>query len=241
MANMIFTKKSLNDFIKSNPSLQLQANFEFRWPVVFDKNSFLIDTLEVPEIDSTQGYRYLDGYQIPVLGTPRFTNTIRVSFWAEEPFLKKYFELFNELVKHETLGKEKSEAYIIPVSTEKIHSLEVDEFDKKALCLYDTKLKQITVDEHSSSSQALVHINLTIVFGAFDIVDRKLNNSNSRLENLASNEWDYAEKMYADTLYSVFSGNWDQAQKSYSEAVNATKRANTYENRLQQRYLKNKQ
>ena len=222
---MTFTKKSLYDFIQSNPSLQLQANFEFRWPILFNDNSFLIDTLEVPEIDSTQGYRYLDGYQIPVLGTPRFTNVIRISFWAKEPFFEKYIELFNELTTQQTLSQEKSEAYIIPVSTEKVHSLETNEFENKVICLYDTKLKQITVDEHSSSSQALMHVNITIAFGAFMVTDKKLNNSKARLGNLASSEWDYAQKSFADSYGSFFSGDWDRVQKSYSEAASAIGRA----------------
>ena len=206
MKNLLdFSIKGFHDFLKSGSSLQLQSNFEFRWPLLFDKNSFLIDTLEVPEIDSTQGYMYLDGYQIPVLSTPRFTNTIRVSFWAEEPFLETYKPLFNELTTQEKFNGlyiknqtdfNKNKAYIIPISTEEINPSNKNsvEYQDKAICLYDTRLKQITVDEHSASSQALMHINLTITFAIFNIVDITLQNKiKARITN-GETEHDRSEK-----------------------------------------------
>lgn len=228
MANMTFSKKSLYDFIKSNPSLQLQANFEFRWPLVFNENSFLIDTLEIPEVDSTQGYMYLDGYQIPVLGTPRFTNAIRLSFWAEEPFFKKYELLFNELKSQKTLNaiNQDSSAYLIPVSTEETHSIANN--DKKSLRLYDTKLKQISVDEHNASSQALVHINLTIAFGAFDVFEQKISNSNSRDSYLASSEWDYAQSEIVNALNSALNFEFTDARRSLSDAQATISRAGIF-------------
>lgn len=198
MANMTFSNKSLYDFIKSNPSLQLQANFEFRWPLVFKDNSFLVDTLEIPEIDSTQGYMYLDGYQLPVLGTPRFTNTIRLSFWAEEPFMNKYGILFTELLDQQMDGED---SYIIPRSTPATKSL-ANLKNVQTLHLYDTRLKQITTDEHSASSQALVHVNLTLVFAAYDITmtnaDIRMNTSS--LNDYSASAWDLLNKFGADSL-----------------------------------------
>ena len=195
---MTFSNKSLYDFIQSNPSLQLQANFEFRWPLVFKDNSFLVDTLEVPEIDSTQGYMYLDGYQLPVLGTPRFTNTLRVSMWAEEPFMNKYGILFTELLNQQMDGED---SYIIPRSTPATKSL-ANLKNVHTLHLYDTRLKQITTDEHSASSQALVHVNLTLVFAAYDITmanaDIRMNTSS--LNDYSASAWDLLNKFGADSL-----------------------------------------
>lgn len=188
---MTFSNKSLYDFIQSNPSLQLQANFEFRWPLIFNENSFLVDTLEIPEVDSTQGYMYLDGYQLPVLGTPRFTNTIRLSFWAEEPFISKYILLFNELIGQTLEG---SEAYIIPRSTP-ASRFDANSYPMMTLHLYDVKLKQIQTDEHSAASQALVHTNLTLVFGAYDITEAgSTNRVNSNEYMLKSSIWDVIQQ-----------------------------------------------
>ena len=195
---MTFSNKSLYDFINSNPSLQLQANFEFRWPIIFNDNSFLIDTLEIPEIDSTQGYMYLDGYQLPILGTPRFTNSIRLSFWAQEPFLGKYGILFNELIEQKLDKQRRSDAFIIPRNTPESKAF-VNSNNVLTLHLYDVKLKQITSDEHSSSSEALVHINLTLVFGAYDITmannDIKMNTN--YLSVYSSTAWDLFQKKCA--------------------------------------------
>lgn len=201
MANLSFTKKGLYDFLQSNPSLQLQANFEFRWPLVFNDDSFLIDTLEVPEVDSTQGYMYLDGYQLPVLGTPRFTNAIRISFWVKEPFIETYEPLFNELFGQELEG---SEAFIIPCSTDKYMKKESGKL--KTLHLYDVKLKQMTTDEHSAASQALVHINLTLAFGAFNITEENSNLENGIRNDGLDESHDIEEKNAAD-LASTLIGN----------------------------------
>ena len=216
---MNFSSKSFFDFIKSNPSLQLQANFEFRWPLAFEENSYLIDTLEIPEIDSTQGYMYLDGYQIPVLGTPRFTNTIRVSFWAKEPFLNNgdsgYEIFFKELIKQRISQQQgKSEAYIIPCSTpphtDRMRAIKTFHF-------YDVKLKQITVDEHSASSQALVHINLTLTFGAFDITFENKTVQNGMASNDIDDTEDRKEKNSADSVIVAMVNNASWAKPNMAQ------------------------
>ena len=197
---MTFNNTTLYDFINSNPSLQLQSNFEFRWPLVFNEDSFLVDTLEIPEIDSTQGYMYLDGYQLPVLSTPRFTNTIRLSFWAPEPFMNRYGVLFDELLAQRMDGKD---AYIIPRSTPTSKVL-ANVRNVYTLHLYDTRLKQLTTDEHSSASEALVHINMTLVFGAYDITiaNSTIRMNTANLNDYSTTSWDLLEKFGSESLAS---------------------------------------
>lgn len=212
---MNFSSKSFFDFIKSNPSLQLQANFEFRWPILFEENSFLIDTLEIPEIDSTQGYIYLDGYQLPVLGTPRFTNTIRVSFWAKEEFFNHYEILFKELLEQKLeQSSQSSDAFILPCkSTDEFlgyRSILPDSFinwaqgasQTKVLRLYNARLKQITSDEHNSSSQTLMHINLTLVFDFFKLEDNNFNRIASSTNGSIDETPDRIEQSNAESLAS---------------------------------------
>ena len=74
---MIYNQNSLYQFLKADKSYQNQASFEFRYPTLFDKESFLIDQVDFPHLEKTVGYTWLDGFQIPVHSIAKFGNEIR--------------------------------------------------------------------------------------------------------------------------------------------------------------------
>lgn len=85
---MNFSSNSLYNFITSSTyTFQSQAEFEFRYPVLFNENSFKIDQLSFPTIDTHVGNVYINGYEIPVHSMPKFEHEINFTMYVEEEFL----------------------------------------------------------------------------------------------------------------------------------------------------------
>lgn len=86
---MGFGRKNVYDFLLSRTTFQLQSNFEFRYPKLFDDNSFLIDQINMPQLSTKVGMVYLDGLQIPVHSAPEFgDNELTFTMYVPEKFLE---------------------------------------------------------------------------------------------------------------------------------------------------------
>lgn len=102
MSGIQFNDRKLYDFLNdSRKPYQSQAMFEFRYPKLFDDNSFLIEQVNFPKIDTNTGYVYIDGYEIEIHSTPKFDKEVSFSMYVEEGFLEsndgKYKYIFDNI------------------------------------------------------------------------------------------------------------------------------------------------
>ena len=172
--------KFLSD-VHSHGVLQNQAMYEFRYPILFENDSFLIEQVNFPKLDTNVGYIYLDGYRIPVHSAGQFDNEISFTMYAEESnFLPegKYFKVFDSIldINHKLvpfdISKSIDSAYtakIIPLST-KYNAGERNSMDSKSvIVLYNALIKSITLSGgFSSNSQALAKFDVTVTYAFFD-------------------------------------------------------------------------
>lgn len=184
------SKKTLYQFLRNEISYQNQALFEFRYPVLFDEDSFMIDQLNFPKLDTNMGYIYLDGYRIPVHSTGLFDNEISFSLYVNENDLHyngKYFKIFNSILdkNHELPYNEFTQntntitpiiAYITPLST----SINMESSDLKSdtnnrtILLYNALIKSIGLQGgFSSNSTALAKFDVTMTYSFFSHNDRR--------------------------------------------------------------------
>lgn len=178
---------NLYTFLKNSKfNYQKQAEFEFRYPVLFHDNSFKIEQLSFPIIDTNIGYAYINGYQIPVHSTPKFDNEISFTMYVEENFLlgeyKAIFDTiidethditlssFNKNIQRRIYGNNALlEAYIfptIPDNKEKINS---------GLVLENALFKSISMaGGFSANSIALSKFDIKMTYSRFYIVRKPI-------------------------------------------------------------------
>lgn len=190
--NMI---QNLTTFLKDRDRhgvLQLQAMFEFRYPVLFGNDSFLIEQINFPKVDTNVGNVYLDGYKIPVHSTAQFDNEISFTMYVDERDFKydgRYFSVFRTLLDptHRLYGNDnyitqlitdalQSEnstrnAKIIPLSGKYINDekqRDTEEMDK-TIVLYNALIKSIVLSGgFSYNSQALAKFDVVMTYSFMD-------------------------------------------------------------------------
>lgn len=174
-------RQSFYNFLKNNSyAYQNQAMFEFRYPVLFEEDSFMIDQLNFPKLDTNIGNVYLDGYKIPVHSTALFDNEITFTMYVDERDLRKngkYFQIFNSILEpeHFLKGIKQSSgiATIIPISTtfETYEAGGKDENDR-TIILYNALIKSISLQGgFSSNSIATLKYDIAMTYSFFKHVD----------------------------------------------------------------------
>ena len=169
-----FSRKKLYDFVTSDISFQSQALFEFRYPALFDDNSFVIDQLDFPKFDTNIGEIWIDGYSIPVHSVPKFDTELTFSMYAKEDFLtNEYAWIFNSIYDPghdigqfhgEATTRNPIEAYIIPLKEPYNNTIKpVD-----TLVLYNALIKSISLSGgFSANAQALLKFDVALTFSYF--------------------------------------------------------------------------
>lgn len=178
------SRNSLFQFLTKPINFQIQSMFEFRYPVLFDDDSFLIDQLNFPQIEANTGLVYLDGYPIPVHSTGKFgNNEITFSMYVEEEDFSlgrkgagKYYKIFNSLLSqdHTLIDDVRSGitdsalvAKIIPVSAQVngeagYYDLDVN---NRTTILYNALIKSMSLSGgFSSNSQTLAKFDVSMTF-----------------------------------------------------------------------------
>jgi len=180
--------KKLYDFLVKPIDFQIQSMFEFRYPVLFDDDSFLIEQLNFPQLEANTGNVYLDGYQIPVHSTGKFgNNEITFTMYVEEKDFYispspggskspgKYFKIFNALLSNDhkiidsLTGTYNSApaAKIIPLSAKRV---EEDAYlnmnvNNKTMVLYNALIKSISLSGgFSANATTLSKFDVTMTF-----------------------------------------------------------------------------
>lgn len=174
-----FSRRKLYDFIASDISFQSQAMFEFRYPALFEDNSFLIEQLNFPKIDTQIGDVWVDGFAIPVHSVPKFDTELSFTMYAKEDFLtNEYAWVFNSICdpehdigkfQGETTTNRPIEAYIIPLkepyknTTTKVNTL----------VLYNALIKTISLSGgFTANTQALLKFDVALTFSYFKIEEK---------------------------------------------------------------------
>lgn len=169
-----FSRKSLYDFVVSDIAYQNQASFEFRYPSLFDDNSFLIDQLDFPRLDTNVGNIWIDGYAIPVHSIPKFDTEMKFVMYVKEDFLKnEYSWIFKTILSEthdigefygDTNTEKPIEAYIIPLK----HTYKNTRKTVDTLVLYNALIKSISLSGgFSANSQALLKFDVSLTFSYF--------------------------------------------------------------------------
>ncbi len=191
--------KSIYDFLNqdSKTGYQSQSMFEFRYPILFEDDSFLIDQLDYPKLDTNVGYIYLDGYKIPVHSTGSFDNEIRFSMYVRESDLDyngKYYKIFHSLItddKHIFDDKHQTEvikAKITPLSYSETGDSLVNDINAKTIILYNAMIKSASMQGgFSSNSIALTKFDVTMTYAFFEYAGDN--------PNIVRNE-DYINQIY---------------------------------------------
>lgn len=172
--------------------LQLQAMFEFRYPVLFGKDSFLIEQINFPKVDTNVGNVYLDGYKIPVHSTAQFDNEISFTMYVDERDFRyngRYFSVFKTILDptHRLFGNDdyitqlnsdataiQSEystrtASIIPISGTYTNGFRDTEGTQKTIKLYNALIKSIVLSGgFSYNSQALAKFDVVMTYAFMD-------------------------------------------------------------------------
>lgn len=174
--------QKLHEFLSSGLTFQKQAMFEFRYPTLFDEESFLIDQLGFPKLDTTIGYAYVDGLQIPVHSTVKPDNEITFAMYVEEEFLKdggKFASIFAMLLDEDHRENfncnagDIINAYIFPLKTPKYGEKQSDNFDCLTLC--NAIIKSIALNGgFSANSSTLIKFDVTLSFSYIQKSNRKM-------------------------------------------------------------------
>lgn len=170
---------SLHQFVTNSITYQNQAMFEFRYPVLFEDDSFLIEQLNFPKVDSNVGYVYLDGYKFPVHSTALFDNEITFTMYVDEQYLLpsgKYYKIFNALLADDHVFNDITdkvyEAKIYPLSTnieEYLHDGPASHLfqlsPKREVVLKNALIKSISMaGGFSSNSTALAKFDVVMTY-----------------------------------------------------------------------------
>ena len=189
-------KKSLFHFLTEDISFQNQAWFEFRYPVLFKEDSFMIESLNFPKVEANVGNIYLDGYKIPVHSTGAFDNEISFSMYVDERDLRwdgKYFRIFNSLLNndHKLIASTRNKyesiwlddalvAKIIPLSG--AIGGEDGYFDAaindRTIILYNALIKSISIaGGFVSNSTTLAKFDVSMTYSFFEHYDKRFESS----------------------------------------------------------------
>jgi hypothetical protein len=176
----LLKNNNLHEFLNSDKIYQLNSRFEFRYPILFDDNSFLIDQIVFPKIEANIGNIWIDGFAIPVHSTAKFDNDITFTMYVPEHFLQyEYNWIFNSFLsdKHSIIDnfvEQKTgnsindfNAYLIPLSSEYIKPPVKSDF---SIELYNAKIKSISMPGgFSANSQALAKFDIALSYSFFEI------------------------------------------------------------------------
>lgn len=187
-----FSRKSLYEFITNGIAYQNQAAFEFRYPALFDDNSFLIDQLDFPRLDTNVGNIWIDGFAIPVHAMPKFDTELKFVMYVKEDFLKnEYSWIFKTILSEkrdigefhgEATTEKPLEAYIIPLK----HTYKNTRKTSDTLVLYNALIKSIALSGgFSANSQALLKFDVSLTFSYFKKVakSQSITSTSESLEN----------------------------------------------------------
>ena len=188
--------KSLYDFVTQDVSLQTQSNFEFRYPILFKEDSFLINQIDWPNVELNQGNVYIDGYAIPVFSSPKYGTEIKFSMYVPEPFFTKYTEIFNAIInKSDNITENDNNsvryyaeqlfsspyAEIIPLNPEISRTMTGDFVTSlfksnsllpSSLKLVNARIKSLSMNSgFTANSIALAMFDVTMTFSYFEITE----------------------------------------------------------------------